>query len=348
MTEQLGTASTNPAGLDLNRLADWFTDAMPGAAGGPLSARLVAGGNSNRTYEVRDGERSWVLRRPPIGHVLATAHDMAREYRVMSALAGTGVPVPASYALCTDESVIGAPFYVMEMVEGTPYRSATELAPLGPERVRTISHRLVDTLVALHEVDPLAVGLADFGRADGFLARQVRRWSAQLEASRSRDLPAADELRDRLASNVPAQSAPGIVHGDYRLDNVLFDRSDRPAAIIDWEMATIGDPITDLALLVVYRKLSRLPDGGVVSDAAAAPGFLSEGEVRDRYLAGGGRAASRFGFYVGLASYKLAGVAEGVYHRHRHGQTEGAGLDRIGALTEPLLEMGLAALKEED
>jgi aminoglycoside phosphotransferase (APT) family kinase protein len=347
MTREVGITTSSCDGLDLQRLANWFSSKLPWAVGGPLFGRLIPGGRSNLTYEIRDGERSWVLRRPPLGHVLATAHDMGREYRVMSALAGTGVPVPVTYALCTDDAVLGAPFYIMEKVEGTPYRSATELALLGPERVHAISQRLVDTLVALHEVDPAEVGLADFGRSDGFLERQIRRWSTQLEASRSRDLPAADELRDLLASNVPAQSAPGIVHGDYRLDNVLFDQSDRPAAIIDWEMATIGDPLTDLALLVVYQKLGRLAGGDAVTDAATAPGFLSEGEVRDRYVSSGGRALNCFGFYLGLAAFKLAGVAEGIYYRHLHGQTTGDGFDRICSLTEPLLEIGISSLKEE-
>ena len=347
MTGQLTTPATDPAGLDLQRLTDWFSAAVPELAVGNISARLIAGGRSNLTYQIGDGERSWVLRRPPLGHVLATAHDMSREFRVMSALAGTGVPVPATYAMCTDDSVVGAAFYVMGMGGGTPYRSAAELGPLGPERVQAISGRLVDPLVALHEVDPARIGLDDFGRAEGFLERQVRRWTTQLQASRSRDLPAAAELRDRLMADVPAPSPPGIVHGDYRLDNVLFDQADRPAAIIDWEMATIGDPITDLALLVVYQKLSRIPGADLVSDAASAPGFLSENGLRRRYLDAGGRPLSHFGFYLGLASYKLAAVAEGIHYRHQRHLTTGSGFDGIGAFTEPLLEIGLAALKEE-
>ncbi|GHE84010.1 acyl-CoA dehydrogenase [Amycolatopsis deserti] len=328
-------------GLDLTRLAGWL------AAERRLSARLIAGGRSNLTYEISDGERAWVLRRPPVGPVPATAHDVAREYRVMAALAGTAVPVPAVHALCTDDSVIGAPFYLMEKVDGTPFRSAAQLAPLGPERVRRISLRLVDTLVALHDIDPAAVGLADFGRADGFLPRQVRRWSAQLAASPGRDLPPAEELRSLLESNVPAQSSPGIVHGDYRLDNVLVDSTDRPAAVVDWEMATIGDPLTDLALLIAYQKLSRLPGGELVTDAASAPGYLTEEEVRSRYRSRGGRDPVHFGFHLGLACYKLAAIVEGIHHRHLRGQTVGAGLPGIGALTGPLLEIGLAALKED-
>ncbi|WP_371953653.1 phosphotransferase family protein [Actinomadura monticuli] len=194
-------------GLAAARFREFFERACPGAVAGPLRARVVDGGRSNLTYEVTDGLRSWIVRRPPLGHVLATAHDMAREYRVLTALAGTAVPVPETYALCEDPDVIGAPFYVMEMVEGTPYRSAAELAPLGPGRVARIADRMIDTRVDLHRVDPAEVGLAGFGRPEGFLARQVRRWKKQLDASRSRELPAADELHALLEANLPAESA---------------------------------------------------------------------------------------------------------------------------------------------
>jgi aminoglycoside phosphotransferase (APT) family kinase protein len=332
-------------GLDLERLARWLATAVP-AAGRVRSARLLAGGKSNLTYEISDGVTSWVLRRPPLGHVLATAHDMAREYRVMSALAGTGVPVPATYAHCRDETVLGAPFYVMQKITGTPFRSAAELEPLGAARVRTISARLVDTLSSLHQVDPAAVGLADFGRAGGFLARQVRRWTAQLEASLTRPLPAAEELRRLLVASLPAESATGIVHGDYRLDNVLFDGDDRPAAVLDWEMATLGDPVTDLALLIVYRRVGDLPATGVIPDACAAPGFLTEDEIIQRYVGRGGRDPRGLGCYLGLASYKLAAILEGIHYRYLHGQTVGPGFDNAGELTEPLLDAGIAWLRD--
>jgi aminoglycoside phosphotransferase (APT) family kinase protein len=340
-----GADGTGLPGLDLDRLEDWFAVGLPGA-GRLRSARLIAGGKSNLTYEISDGQRSWVLRRPPLGHVLATAHDMTREYRIMSALADTEVPVPVMYALCEDDAVVGAPFFVMEKVDGIPFRHAFELSPLGPRRVREISTRLVDSLVALHQVDPEAIGLGDFGRPDGFLARQVNRWAAQLRASWSRPLPAADELYRMLADDIPAQSPPGVVHGDYRLDNVLIDHDDKPAAVIDWEMATLGDPTTDLALLIAYKRVGEMPEGGAVSDASSAPGFLAEQEIVERYAQRSGRDLRRFGFYLGLACYKLAAVLEGIHYRHLQGQTVGAGFDRIGALTEPLLEAGLASVKE--
>ncbi|MGN9805663.1 phosphotransferase family protein [Micromonospora sp. L32] len=333
-----------PPGLDLARLADWFAAAVPEAAG-ELTARLIAGGKSNLTYEVGDGRRDWIVRRPPLGHVLATAHDMSREYRVMSALWTTDVPVPKTYALCSDADVLGAPFYVMERVDGTAYRHAAELERLGPERTRVISTRLVDTLAALHAVDPVAVGLADFGRADGFLARQVSRWKKQLDASYCRDLPAADELHARLASGVPSESTPGIVHGDYRLDNVLTDDRDRLAAVIDWEMATLGDPLTDLALLVLYQRLGRLV-GVAVADASSAPGFLTEDEILDRYAASSTRPLPPLGFHLGLAAFKLAAILEGIHYRHLRGQTVGSGFERLGEVTELLLDAGLTYLKE--
>ncbi|WP_433280591.1 phosphotransferase family protein [Micromonospora sp. CA-244673] len=337
-------APGDPPGLDLARLGAWFAAEVPGAAG-LSTARLLTGGKSNLTYEVGDGRTAWIVRRPPLGHVLSTAHDMTREYRVMSALRATDVPVPATYALCADADVLGAPFYVMERVAGTAYRHAAELEPLGPERTRVVSTRLVDTLAALHAVDPAAVGLVDFGRPAGFLARQVRRWRTQLDASHCRDLPAADELYARLASGVPAESAPGIVHGDYRLDNVLVDDRDRLAAVIDWEMATLGDPLTDLALLVLYQRLGRLV-GTAVAEASSAPGFLAEDEILDRYATASGRALPPLGFHLGLAAFKLAAILEGIHFRHLRGQTVGAGFAQLGEVTELLLDAGLTYLKE--
>jgi aminoglycoside phosphotransferase (APT) family kinase protein len=335
-------------GLDLARFGTWFEQAVPDGTMGVLSARLIAGGRSNLTYEVFSEAGSWIVRRPPLGHVLATAHDMAREYRVMSALQDTEVPVPTTYAFCDDAAVLGAPFYVMERIVGSPYRYAAELEPLGPERARTISARLVDTLATLHDVDPATVGLADFGRPEGFLGRQVNRWKKQLDASHSRDLGAATELHARLAANIPPESAPGIVHGDYRLDNVLTDDHDRPAAVVDWEMATLGDPLTDLALLVLYRRLGSLMPDNVVTTAGAAPGFLTESELLDRYAGRSHRALSSFGFHLGLASFKLATIFEGIHYRYLHGQTVGSGFEDFGTLTEPLLDIGLSALRDYD
>lgn len=334
-------------GLDLARLAAWLPGVLPDA-GTDLSAELVAGGKSNLTYSLTDGTSTWILRRPPLGHVLATAHDMGREFRVMSALQGTEVPVPETYAFCDDPDVLGAPFYLMQRVAGTPYRRASELAALGAERTRDISTQLVDALAALHAIDPVQVGLADFGRPEGFLGRQVGRWRQQLAASYTRDLPAADELHALLAADVPAESAAGIVHGDYRLDNVLVelvDGRDRANAVLDWEMATLGDPLTDLALMLTYHRLGAAI-GEAVTDASLAPGFLTEDEIVARYAAASDRDLSRFGWYLGLAAFKLAAILEGIHYRHLAGQTVGEGFAGIGKAIHPLLDAGLTAIKE--
>ncbi|MDH2413594.1 phosphotransferase family protein [Nocardioides sp. CER19] len=338
---------TDVPGLDLPRLGAWFAGHVVPTGEVRLTARHISGGKSNLTYEVSDGTRAWIVRRPPLGHVLATAHDMAREYRVMTALRNTAVPVPLTYALCEDAEVVGAPFYVMELVDGVPYRRRSELEALGPDRTRAISERLVDTLVALHAVDPVAVGLADFGRPEGFLARQVGRWKKQMDASYHRDLPAAGELHARLAESVPAEGAAGIVHGDFRLDNVLVGaETDRINAVVDWEMATLGDPLTDLALMLLYQRLAAF-GGSVVSDVSTAPGYLSESEILARYDAASHRDLGRFGFYLGLAAYKLAAILEGIHYRYLQGQTVGEGFDTIGDAIHPLLEAGLKALKED-
>jgi aminoglycoside phosphotransferase (APT) family kinase protein len=335
---------TDLPGLDLERFAVWFDGACPGEAGGPLHGRLIAGGRSNLTYEISDGTRSWVVRRPPLGHVLATAHDMGREYRVITALRDTGVPVPLTYGLCTDPDVLGAPFYVMSKVDGVPYRTADQLAELGPLRVRAIAEHLISTLAELHAVVPVEVGLAEFGRPEGFLARQVRRWKKQLDASHSRPIAGIDELHALLAADPPDGSPPAIVHGDYRLDNVLIGADDKVAAVVDWEMATLGDPLTDVGLLVVYQRMDRLADGPMASDA---PGYPSVPEVLDLYAAASGRDLSDLGFYIALASFKAAVILEGIHFRYVHGQTVGEGFEEIGTLVEPLVAAGLAAMRED-
>ncbi len=335
---------TDLPGLDLERFTAWFDAACPGEIGGPLQGRLIAGGRSNLTYEVSDGTRNWVVRRPPLGHVLATAHDMAREYRVITALRDTNVPVPLSYALCTDPDVLGAPFYVMSSVNGVAYRTAEQLGAVGPDRARAIAERMVDTLALLHAVDPVKVGLADFGRPEGFLARQVRRWQKQLDASRSREIPGIDELHALLAADTPEGTTPTIVHGDYRLDNVLVGPDDNVAAVVDWEMATLGDPLTDVGLLVVYQRMDRLGEGPMASEA---PGYPTEAEILSRYAGFSRRDLPDLGFYIALASFKIAVVLEGIHYRYVHGQTVGEGFGAIGTLVEPLVASGLAAIRKD-
>jgi aminoglycoside phosphotransferase (APT) family kinase protein len=333
--------------LDTHALEDFLARSRPGLVTAELRSELISGGRSNLTYGVTDGEHRWILRRPPLGHVLATAHDMAREYRVITALGPSPVPVPKTLVLCEEPSVIGAPFYVMERADGTPYRFASELEALGRERTRAIAERLVDTLATLHAVDPNKVGLEDFGRPDGFLARQVRRWGQQMDASRSRPLPLAEELLGLLQAAPVPKSQVGIVHGDYRLDNLLVDHADRVTAVLDWEMSTLGDPLTDLAMLCVYLDLDRL-DPSRIPEASSSPGFLRPEEIVDRYGLRSGRGIGSMSFYLALAHFKLAAILEGIHYRYVHGQTVGPGFDAVGALVEPLLRAGINHIRGDN
>nr|WP_078960505.1 phosphotransferase family protein [Streptomyces sp. NRRL WC-3618] len=330
-------------GLDLGRLRGLLDGERPGLVHGPLTGRLIEGGRSNLTYAVTDGTTQWVVRRPPLGHVLATAHDMRREHRVISALCPTAVPVPRPVLLCEDDTVLGAPFYVMEFVPGTPYRTAGELAPIGAARTREVVLSLVDTLVELHAVDPAEVGLADFGRPEGFLDRQLRRWGKQLDASRNRELTGIDELQAALGRALPHSGAPAIVHGDYRLDNVLIGADDRINAILDWEMSTLGDPLTDLGLLVMYSMPLGAPDSPVSTTAEAA-GHPTPAELIERYAERSGRDVSAVSWYTAFAWFKLAVILEGIHYRYTLGQTLGAGFDRIGDLVPVFIEHGLTTL----
>lgn len=339
-------------GLDLTKFAAWFAEHADVTPDARLEGVLLAGGKSNLTYAVSDGDRSWIVRRPPLGHVQATAHDMRREFRVMNALQGTDVPVPGTIALCTDHDVLGADFYVMEKVDGIPYRSAKELADLGEETTARLGHEMIDVLARLHTVDPDAVGLGDFGRPEGFLARQVKRWARQLEGSRTRDLPDADALLAHLSENVPAEDGvPAIVHGDYRLDNLLAVATDpEPVkAVVDWEMSTIGDPLTDLALLLVYDRVATVVPELEVSDVSTAPGYPDADTIISTYARARGLDADELTghmqFHLGLAHFKLAVILEGIHHRYTLGATVGEGFDGIGRAVEPLLASGLAAAR---
>ncbi len=337
-------------GLDLDRLAGYLASATPGLVAGPLSAELVQGGRSNLTYYLTDGTTRWVLRRPPLGHVLRTAHDMSREFRVLSALAATTVPVPATVHLCEDPEPLGAPFYVMEFVPGVVVRSRTQCEQdLGPEGTTAVVNRLVDVLAELHTVDPAAVGLADFGRPEGYLTRQVTRWRKQLDASRSRDVTGIDELHDRLAASVPVSTRSALLHGDYRLDNVVVDPAARDiAGVLDWEMATLGDPLADVGLLMVYTRKRSEADELITGDVMRAAGFPPAATLIERYAQRTGADVSDLHWYVGLACFKLAVVLEGIHYRFTQGKTVGAGFDQIGERVPLLVAEGLAALDGEE
>ncbi|WFE60746.1 phosphotransferase family protein [Micromonospora sp. WMMD712] len=372
-----GADADAPKGLDLDRLAAHLAVHRPELAAPPLRARLIAGGKSNLTYALRAGagatRREVVLRRPPLGHVLATAHDMAREHRVISALAPTAVPVPAALLLCPDTDVIGAPFYLMEKVDGEVFRSRSQTDALTAGQRRGLAMAMMDTLADLHAVDPAAVGLADFGRPEGFLGRQVRRWAGQLDQSRSRPLPGIDELRDALAGSVPEGANAGrIVHGDYRLDNLLATvdagpatagrpaTADGPAgtggtvvvrAVLDWEMATLGDPLADLGLLLTYWDVlgdSDVAAGNPVADGLGPrAGFPAGRELIERYAGRGDVDVGPLHWHIALGCFKLAVICEGIHYRHTLGQTLGGGFDRIGDMVAPLVEHGLRAVREQ-
>jgi aminoglycoside phosphotransferase (APT) family kinase protein len=339
-----------PPGLDPEAVARLLGPAVGGLAG-PLRAELIAGGRSNLTYVVGDGERRWVLRRPPLAHVLPTAHDMVREHRVISALCGTGIPVPRTVLLGDDPAVLGVPFYVMELVEGHVVRDRLpEAWPDTPGTRRRMSTALITTLARLHAVDPQGVGLGDVGRPAGFLERQVRRWWRQWELSRTRDLPEMEELRRRLEAGLPVSGAPAIVHGDYRLDNLILAPDDpgRVAAVLDWEMCTLGDPLADLGLLLVYWVDPEDPieDRALLALSAITgePGFHSPSELIETYAQASGRDLGALDWYVALGGYKLAVVAEGIHARFLMGATMGEGFEVMGTRVPLLVRRALDRL----
>ncbi|MCA0146862.1 phosphotransferase family protein [Blastococcus sp. LR1] len=318
-----------------------------------VTVDLIAAGMSNLTYVVTpaggSADDAVILRRPPTGAVLATAHDMAREHRVISALGPTPVPVPHTLHLCTDTAVLGAPFYVMERVVGI--HVVSEL-PAGhadaPEQRRAIGEVLVDTLADLHSVDPAAVGLADFGRPEGFLARQVRRWTTQWEATRDRDRPDLDALAARLAATVPETRRAGITHGDYRLDNCLLDPSEpgRIKAVLDWEMSTLGDPLTDIGMMFVYWPEAGEQRPSTLSPVTTLPGFPTRVEVAERYAARTGTDLSDLNWYVGFAFFKFAAIIAGILARSAAGAMAGKDTAGYAERIGPCVELGRAALED--
>jgi aminoglycoside phosphotransferase (APT) family kinase protein len=337
-------------GIDVPRLAAWLAERLPGT-GRITAIDLLAGGRSNLTYGItladgREKGRRIVLRRPPLGHVLPTAHDMGREYRVLSALGeGSEVPVPATLAFCDDEDVIGARFYLMDFVEGRVLRTPDDAPDLTPEKAAGLSDRLVEALAAIHTVDLERTGLGDFGRPAGYMARQLRRWGKQWDGSQQaiaatgaeRKLPEYDRLVQRLAERVPAEGEglTGLVHGDFRLDNALARLDPRPeiAAIVDWEMSTLGDPLSDLGLTLVYwaqaddAAKDRLPVGASIT---TAPGFHSRRRFGERYAELTGFDLADLDFYVAFACFKLAVILEGIHARFLQKATVGEGFDQIG------------------
>ena len=333
-----------PPGLDLAALEQHLRWTLPGLLQGPLSAQLLAGGRSNLTYLLTDGGQRWVLRRPPLGHVLETAHDMRREHRLLTALAPTDVPVPRPLLLVGPE-VIGAPFYLMEYADGQVLRERAQLERWDAAAATALADELVDVLVRLHRLDPEQVGLGDLGRPQGYLERQLRRWARQLEASHSRELPELTRLAERLGERLPVSQATGIVHGDYRLDNVVVEADrGRVVAVLDWEMATLGDPLADVASTVVWWDGMRGLDSPVAAVPADVPGFPGGDHLLAAYDRHSSLDLTPLPWYLGFAFFKIAAIFEGIHFRAQQGLTVGDGFERLGDMVLPLVERGHAAL----
>ena len=337
-------------GIDRDRVTEWLVDNIVGAHA-PFEFIPIAGGRSNLTFTVTDANGTkYVLRRPPTGAVLATAHDMAREHKIISAVGKTAVPVPPALGLCTDDAVNGAPFYVMGFVDGVVLDSADKAASMTPELRRAAGLHLIDVLADLHAVDVDAVGLGDLAKREGYVERQVKRWSAQWQNSKTRELPAVDEVAKRLAERMPVQQGVSIAHGDFRFGNVLTDTSSgRIAAVLDWELCTLGDPLADVGYVGVYWA-----DPGTQqsrpNDPTGIEGFPAYSELLERYAAKTGRDLSEIDYYIAFGSWRLAVISEGVYARYLHGAMGDQGIsdDQLNAFkigTEVLAESALEAMK---
>ena len=325
-------------GIDEARVTPWLEEHVDGVRP-PLTYSLIAGGHSNLTYRVDDaGGGAYVLRRPPLGHVLATAHDMGREHRIISALGPTPVPVAPALAYCDDPEVNGAPFYVMGFVEGHVLRDPATAEQLDEDQRRTAGESLIDVLADIHAVDPDAVGLGELGRKEGYIERQLRRWHKQFLDSKTRDVPALERVFERLQADVPEQGPATIVHGDYRLDNCLVSEDGRIAAVLDWEICTLGDPLADLGLLMVYWTDPEDESAALLTAPTALPGFLRRKDLLQRYAERSGRDLSAIDYYTAFGYWKLACIVEGVYARYRGGAmgSEASGFEAFATQVERL------------
>lgn len=349
---------SDPPGLRLEPLSLWMRENVPDFdVSAPLIATLLAGGRSNISYQLTDASNSsWVLRRPPLGHIMPSAHDMGREFRVLSGLNSVSFPTPTTRGHCEDESVIGAKFMLMDFVDGRVIESAQSASTLTAQQASEISQELVDTLARLHAVDPIAAGLEQLGKPSGYLQRQVKRWGEQWQITKTRELPEIEALHAWLQTaiaKVPDSLPTSIVHGDYRIDNVILDRNNsKIVAVLDWEMSTLGDPISDLAISLVYWNQAtdilrkKIP---VAEDVTSGPGFWSRQQVLDRYVEQTGLDISHLDECVALACFKLAVIMESIHHRNLSGQQLGAAAGEhstMGEAAVALTELGLAVTRQ--
>lgn len=312
---------------------------------GELTVEMISGGRSNLTYKVYDDTSTWVVRRPPTSGLTPSAHDMAREWAVTDALASTAVPVAETVAFDREGDVLGAPMTVVRFVPGRVVRTREDLRDLTDEQVADNAAELVRVLAELHAVDPAAVGLEKFGRPDGFVARQVATWARQWQTVKTRELPDVDRLHRALEAAVPTRSAASIVHGDFRVDNTILDAQDvsSVAAVVDWEMSTLGDPLTDVALMCVYRQ--PVFDAVLGADAAwTSDRYPSAADLVQQYAVRSGREVDNWGFYMALANFKLGVIGEGITHRALSGSDTGAGARNAAEATGEFIAAGLRAL----
>ncbi len=306
-------------GLDRAPVTAWLSDHVPGLVP-PLEFTRVGEGQSNLTFRVDDADRrSIILRRPPLGEILVSAHDVAREYRVLTALGSAAARVPRTFALCSDVAITGAPFYAMEHVDGLVLSRVETAEELTPEARAAVGLDLAATLAGFHALDVDGLGLGDLRRPESLISRQLRRWRRQWDASKTGELPLIDELADRFAAQLPEEREAVLVHGDYHLGNALVGRSGDIRAVLDWELCSVGDPMADVGLLVAYWNefgAGRSGRGGLFREAVTAlPGFPTADELVTEYARASGREVSGLGFWVGFAYWKIAVIVEGVYRR---------------------------------
>ncbi|MDC0223580.1 phosphotransferase family protein [bacterium] len=337
--------NTTP-GIRKNEVRKWLDIHVNGVEG-ELEYHQIIGGHSNLTYTVmEESGRKWVLRRPPLGHVLATAHDMSREYRVIKALAESDVPVPKVVGLCEDTEINDAPFYVMDFVEGVVVRDA-EIARSQSFSVRKkMGESLLGTLVSLHAVDVDQVGLGNLARKDAYIERQLKRWKAQFEQSTNRQISGVFEIHDKLLQNIPEQQGVGIVHGDYRLDNTIMTETGEVAAVLDWELCTLGDVLSDLAAIISYSNDLT----GMETQAMSVEGFPTPREVHDLYDSLSERDLSKLDFYISFAYWRLACILEGVYTRYGAGvmgsEADAAAIEVFGERVLLLIDLANSTFQD--
>jgi len=330
-------------GIRDSNVTRWLARELPNSQP-PYEFELIAGGHSNLTYQVRDavGNR-WVLRRPPLGKLLPTAHDMSREFRVLSAVSHTNVPVPSVVALCTDNAVNDAPFYVMEMVDGAVVRDETTAQDLfRPEERRALGFAVADTLADIHAIDVASVGLGDLAKPNDYVNRQLKRWKRQIAESKTRDLPTLDLVGDKLETRVPTQSTTGLVHGDFRLDNCIVGLDASIKAVLDWELCTLGDPLADVGQLMVYWTAPGETLRVTADAPTAVEGFPTRDEMLARYEEKRGVSLPDIDFYIAFSYWRLACITEGVFARYQHGDM-GDRIEEGAVFEQRVLDLVVAA-----